>query len=204
MIKFTCDTFSNNNEIISHETAKSNGSNITIHKFFNGTGGANNKVILDEGVILKNVKIIIRGIGNVVHFKKNCHYIGLINITGTSMNVNIGENTHINGAEITCRDQDIIIGNDCLLSNKIVIRSSDTHKIFCNKTNTQINKAIKPVIISDNVWIGQSVFIGKNVTVPYGSVVAAGSIITRTITEESVVIGGVRGEILKRDIRWEK
>lgn len=204
MIKFTSDSFSLSNEILCHETSNSTGSNITIHKFFNGTGGDNNKVILDEDAKLKNVKVIIRGTGNTVHFKKNSHFIGLVNITGSSMNVVIGENTHINGAEITCRDQDIIIGSDCLLSNKIVIRSSDTHKIFCNKTNKQINKATKPVIVSDNVWIGQGVFIGKNVTIPYGSVVAAGSIITRTITEESVVIGGVRGEILKRDIRWEK
>ncbi len=204
MIKFTSDSFSISNEILCHETSNSTGSNITIHKFFNGTGDDNNKVILDEGAKLKNVKVIIRGTGNTVHFKRNSHFIGLVNITGSLMNVVIGENTHINGAEITCRDQDIIIGSDCLLSNKIVIRSSDTHKIFCNKTNKQINKATKPVIVSDNVWIGQSVFIGKNVTIPYGSVVAAGSIITRTITEESVVIGGVRGEILKRDIRWEK
>jgi acetyltransferase-like isoleucine patch superfamily enzyme len=192
------------NQINAAESASINHCSLDVLTFFNGSGGINNKIIIKDKARLNHVKIIIRGENNIVEFDEMCSFIGTIHITGSGRKVRLGERTHVNGAEITCRDQDIYIGKDALLSNKIVIRSSDSHKIFDRESGSRLNVSSKPVNISDNVWIGQSVFIGKNVTIPKGCVVAAGAIITRSLKEENAVIGGVGGEILRSNIRWEK
>lgn len=124
-------------------------------------------------------------------------------IEGSNLKVKIGDNCTVNGLFITCRDQDILIGNDCLISSDVKIRSSDSHKIFDLDSNILINKPLTPVIIEDHVWIGQDVFIGKNSLISEGSIVAARTTVTKVINEKNCVIAEY-SKIIKRNIRWEK
>lgn len=84
-------------------------------------------------------------------------------IEGSNLNVMVGNSCTINGLFITCRDQDVIIGYDCLISSDVKIRSSDSHKVFELEGTEQINKSTSPISIGEHVWIGQDVFIGETV-----------------------------------------
>lgn len=124
-------------------------------------------------------------------------------VEGSNLNVTVGSSCTINGLFITCRDQDVIIGDDCLISTDVKIRSSDSHKIFELKGTEQINKSTDPIIIGDHVWVGQDVFIGKNSSVASGSIVAARATVTKKIETRNCIIVGY-SEILRENIRWEK
>jgi len=165
--------------------------------------GGNNSIIVEEGVKLHNYKLDIRGVHNTIIIRKKCNIRGSIEMIGSNLTVEIGENTHINGATINCREKSIYIGTDCLFSNEIKIRTFDVHKIFDKNTKEQINKAKNDIVIADRVWIGQDVFIGKNSIIHNDSIVGTKSFITKDMKESNVIIGGYN-EILKRDVYWEK
>ena len=54
-----------------------------------------------------------------------------------------------------------------------------------------------PVIIGDNVWIGEGAVIQMGVTVGKGTVIAANSIVTKSI-ESSSIAGGIPARVLKK------
>ena len=54
-----------------------------------------------------------------------------------------------------------------------------------------------PVIIGDNVWIGDKVSILSNVTIGKGSVIACNAVVTKDVPPYSVV-GGVPAKVIKQ------
>lgn len=57
----------------------------------------------------------------------------------------------------------------------------------------------KPIIIGENVWIGQFVRINKGVAIGDNSVVAANTVVTKDVPPNSIVAGNP-GRIVKTDI----
>ncbi|MDA5533535.1 hypothetical protein HB976_00575 [Yersinia mollaretii] len=163
----------------------------------------NNSIILGENLNLNFFRIIIKGHNNKISIGENTLFTGTIMVQGSNLNVKIGSSCTINGLFITCRDQDVIIGNECLISRDVKIRSSDTHKIFELHGTEQTNKSTDPVVIEDHVWIGEDVFIGKNSSIANGSIVAARTTVTKKITTPNCVIAEYN-KIIRKEIRWEK
>lgn len=54
-----------------------------------------------------------------------------------------------------------------------------------------------PVIIGDNVWIGDKVSILSGVTIGKGSVIACNAVVTKDVPSYSVV-GGVPAKVIKQ------
>jgi len=46
-----------------------------------------------------------------------------------------------------------------------------------------------PIIISDNVWIGERATILKGVSIGQGAIVAMGSVVTKDVPDYSIVAG---------------
>lgn len=102
---------------------------------------------------------------------------------------------------ITCIEK-ILIGNNVLIGKWVTISDN-------NHGNTEISdmqqEPIKraltskgPVIIEDNVWIGDKVSILSGVTIGEGSIIAANSVVTHNVPPYSVV-GGNPARNLKRN-----
>lgn len=178
-------------------------SRIIFRPFFNGTGGLENKVLIGGRSKLHSYRIDVRGVGNAIVIGADCSIRGVIEVVGSGLSVKIGDRTTINGAHFNCREQSIFVGNGCLFSSGINIRSSDVHKIFDKATGERVNASRRPVLIGDHVWLGQHVFIGKNASIPNGCVVGAGATITKVLEEEDCVIVG-NGRVARQNIRWEK
>jgi acetyltransferase-like isoleucine patch superfamily enzyme len=64
------------------------------------------------------------------------------------------------------------------------------------------NSLSKPIIIGENVWIGQYARINKGVTVGNNSIVAANTVVTKDVPANCIVAGNP-GKIVKMDIQNE-
>ncbi len=122
-------------------------------------------------------------------------------------NVNVGDNVSIRCAE------KISIGNDVLMGSKVLIIDNSHGKysgMNQDKPNIAPNKRIiqsAPIIIKDNVWIGEGAVIQMGVTIGAGSIIAANSVVTKNV-EEGTIVGGVPARMIKRYSKksgaWEK
>ena len=125
---------------------------------------------------------------------------------GSSNELEIGKNTTIEEATILQRNSynnKISIGNDCQISYRIIIRSTDGHTIYNTNTRSVINYA-EDVYIGDHVWIGAGAMILKRSTIPSNCVIGACSLVNKKFTEEYCVIAGNPAKIVKHNINWDR
>ena len=95
----------------------------------------------------------------------------------------------------------VIMGDNCLGSANIEIRSGDSHSIF-NYQNERINRS-RDIEIGKHVWIGQGVFILKGSRIPDNCVVGASSVITKEFSDNNCIIAGNPAKVVKREIIWD-
>ena len=97
----------------------------------------------------------------------------------------------------------ISIGKDCLIANDVIMFDAPGHP-----TNAPLRRvgaaappeAVKPVTISDNVWIGQRGIICPGVTVGEGAVVSAGSVVMTDVAPYTIVAGSPARRISYADL----
>lgn len=123
--------------------------------------------------------------------------------------VTIGNNVHIGGATMICRNK-IIIKDDVTMAWGIIIYDHNSHSIYWEERkndnhqcyedfisfngNNIVNKdwsnvISKPITIESKAWIGFDVTILKGVTVGEGAVVGAKSVVTKDVEPWTVVAG---------------
>jgi acetyltransferase-like isoleucine patch superfamily enzyme len=98
-------------------------------------------------------------------------------------------------ASIDCYSA-ITIGDDVAISERVVIRDSDNHRIDDRAPSA-------PIHIGNRVWIGLNAVILKGVTIGDGAVVAAGAVVTRDVPAGSLV-GGVPAKVIKESVQWHQ
>lgn len=111
-------------------------------------------------------------------------------------NSSIGYGTTINIAE------EVIIGNDSMISFNCLIMDNDNHPISPCKRLMRMpveETAVKPVRIGNNVWIGAHSAILKGVTIGDNTVVGAHSVITRNVPSNCICAGNP-ARIIRRGI----
>lgn len=111
--------------------------------------------------------------------------------------VSIGEDSHI-----TCINK-IIIGNNVLMGKKVLI--TDNAHGSSERNILDIAPSIRPlyskgpVIIEDNVWIGEKASIMPGVHIGKNAIIGANAVVTKDVPAYSVV-GGNPAKIIKKDI----
>jgi len=110
-------------------------------------------------------------------------------------NVSIGEDCHI-----TCANK-LVIGNGVLTGKKVLITDNSHGDTNLNTLKTSpIKREITskgPVIIEDNVWLGEKTSIMPNVHIGKGAIVAANAVVTKDVPAYALV-GGNPARILKQ------
>ena len=79
----------------------------------------------------------------------------------------------------------ITIGNNCMLASNAYIADSDWHDIY----NRIAMGKTKPVLIADNVWVGDGAVICKGVSIGQNSIIGAGAIVVKDIPPNSIAAG---------------
>lgn len=106
-------------------------------------------------------------------------------------NIQIGDNAWISKNVALYANSGIIIGDDVIIAKDVSIISGDHgHSDKSKKINQQgMRKDAQPIIIGNDVWIGEKAVILKMVKVGDGCVIGAGSIVTKDVPPYSVVAG---------------
>lgn len=108
--------------------------------------------------------------------------------------IKIGDNTAINNNFMAIASEKISIGKNCRVGVNCELMDFDAHSINPNK-RAQVGK-VAPIIIENNVWIGNNVIILSGCTIGENSVIAAGAVVTKSIPANCVA-GGVPAKIIK-------
>lgn len=166
--------------------------------------GSNSTIYIDDGVSLRgNTNIAVINNSSIRVGKKCTMYNGKMlaydSIT-IGNKVNLGENIRI----ISNIDAPITIGNDCLFSHDVQIRSGDGHSIFdLDKEESLMEEKKRYVIIGDHVWSGSCVTIMHNADIGKGCVIGTGSLINKK-TENNVLVAGNTAKVIRNKIVWEE
>lgn len=169
-------------------------------------GGRNNRLVFAEGAEVSHCEIRLDGEDNLIEIGARCRFrSGKIYLRNTrGQHIRIGADTTVEGAYLLVDEAaSIDIGNDCMLSTDILIRTGDKHSIIDTASGQRINPA-RDVRIADRVWIGRDVQILKGTVLHPESVVGACSLVSRAFEEGQCVVAGVPAKIVKRGIRWDR
>ena len=90
----------------------------------------------------------------------------------------------------------IDIGDACMIAHGAYISDADWHDIYDRAE--PVGKT-KPIVLKDNVWIGDSAIICKGVTIGENSIIGAGSVVTKDVPANSVFAGNPAKLVKKLD-----
>ncbi len=118
-----------------------------------------------------------------------------------SPEISIGENCSIGSQSHITAINKVAIGNNVLTGPRVLITDNAHGGSIDNIMDIAPGKreliSNGPVVIEDNVWIGEGAMIMPNVTIGKGSIIAANSVITKDIPAYCIV-AGVPAKIIKQ------
>lgn len=170
--------------------------------------GVGNAVAIGEGSHADGLRIRIRGNNNKLTIGEKCVFGKSCSIwmEGNDIEIEIGDaNTftmicHLNAQEDKSK---ITIGNDCMFSNNIIIRTSDSHPIYDKNTRSRINPA-DPVTIGDHIWVAPNTKIMKGAKIPNGCIIGSDTTVSKEFKEENSLIVGRPARIVRENIEWTR
>lgn len=116
----------------------------------------------------------------------------------------IGHDSTIEGGHLAAIEgTKITVGDNCMFSSDIEIRTGDSHSII----NTVSDKRINPsndVIIGNHVWLTVHVRVMKGAVLPDNSIVGNFAIVTNKFDKENSVYAGIPAKHIKDNINWDR
>lgn len=105
----------------------------------------------------------------------------------------IGSHTNLNYRTLISVAHSVTIGSYCRFAGEIKIFDNNSHPTdYLERRNNggrMTEQDVAPVVIEDDVWIGNNSIILKGVHIGRGAIVAAGSIVTKDVPAHSIVAG---------------
>jgi acetyltransferase-like isoleucine patch superfamily enzyme len=128
--------------------------------------------------------------------------------------LHIGKNFQINDYVHITAMKNVTIGDNVLMASKIYI-SDCSHGSYFGDENDSNPKTIpkdrplfsKPVVIKDNVWLGEFVSVLPGVTIGTGTIVGANSVVSKSLPDYVIAVGSPAKPIKKYNFesqRWQK
>lgn len=165
--------------------------------------GQGNTIRIEPDSRLKNCDIFISGNNNSILLgRKTLLFDAELHIEDNGNTIKIGDNTTIYGKmHMACTEGcTVSIGNDCMFSTEVVLRTGDSHSII-DETGSRINKA-KDIIVGNHVWFGNKTTILKGVVIGDNSIVATGAVVTSPFLKSNIIIAGNPSRVVKENINW--
>jgi acetyltransferase-like isoleucine patch superfamily enzyme len=144
--------------------------------------GRNCIVVIAEGCRIKQLELVVRRENSVV-------WIG----PGT---------TWESGIVLNSTGNIIVLGKDCMVSNGVRIRTSDSHGIFDAATGEALNEP-RDVFVGDHVWLGNSCRVNKGSVIGNGTVVGQTSVVSGRL-DPNAIYAGVPARKLREGIVWSR
>lgn len=165
--------------------------------------GSGNCIHIGSLARLNNTVITIKGNNNQVFIGNGCLIVdGELYIEDDCGTIEIGNGTEICGKThlAVIEGEKITIGQGCLFSSSIVVRTGDSHSIL-DMSGNRINPS-QSVHIGDRVWIGNQVTVLKGAEINRDCIVGTGALVTKKFNCTNVTIAGSPAKIIKENIHW--
>lgn len=160
-----------------------------------------NCILFDE-TIPQNIRICFLGQNNLLRIGKNLSVNRLDIYFGNKGFCEIGDRTSILQVSCFVSDAKLNIGEDCMFSSEVVLRTHDDHHIFDWETHQRINMP-KDVVIGNQVWIGYRAVLLAGAHIGTGSIVGAGAV-TSSGFGEHTLIAGCPAKIIREHVCWSR
>jgi acetyltransferase-like isoleucine patch superfamily enzyme len=138
--------------------------------------------------------------GNVL-MKNDCRII----ITGNNCIIEVGDNTtftHHCQLEAQEVGTYIIIGEDCMFSNNVLVRTNDSHYIYDEKTGIRTNPPAD-VKIGNHVCSAAYTTVMKGSIINDGAVIGYRSVVTKEIPASCVAVG-TPAKVVQENVEWTR
>lgn len=167
--------------------------------------GTQNRIFIGTDSDVTNSKFNIKGNNNRIIIGKHCFINELeINICSNNSKIVMEDKFFLFGnSRFYISDYgDIIFGNDCMLSDNIEIRTTDSHSIIDLNTGKR-NNFERSVTVGNHVWLGTGVMLLKGTRIADGCIIGAKSVLTgKDYTVSNSCIAGNPGRVVKSGVTW--
>jgi acetyltransferase-like isoleucine patch superfamily enzyme len=110
--------------------------------------------------------------------------------------IDIGDHVALSpGVRLTAHTS-IVIGDSCSLAQRVFVTDADWHDLY---DRVFPPGPTAPVVLEENVWIGDGAIVCKGVRIGRNSVVGAGSVVVRDVPPNTVVAGNPAREVKQLD-----
>lgn len=168
--------------------------------------GENNYIEIFEPFIITK-KVLISCYSNSKITIAPCnHYKEAEILVGSKNELSIGRNTTVERISIIQRGSEntkITIGDDCMLSYNVIIRTQDAHTIYDCKTMQALNKP-QDVNIGNHVWIATNATVLKGSNIPANCIIGTYSLVNKKFEKENCIIAGIPAEVIKQGVNWDR
>ena len=136
----------------------------------------------------------------MIRIGNHCRVYGTLESQGSGK-IQIGDHTCIYNKTVIGSSESIRIGQCVIISNHIHIYDNNNHPISPEVRHTMCMGGFEgdpwrwkhaksaPIVIEDDVWIGEYSAIMKGVTIGKGAIVAAHSVVTKDVPPYTIVAG---------------
>ena len=169
---------------------------------FKGTG---NILFCEKNVRLKNSKLVFNGSNAVMALGGSRHFY-IANITvNNNCSALLGRNIYFNGVlnATASEERSIVIGDECLVSFGVWMRTADPHLVYDASSHERINPS-KDVIIGDHVWIGQNALILKGSMIGSGSIIGGMAVVSGKRIGSNSSWAGNPAKLISSGLFWER
>ena len=177
------------------------------------------RLFLSKNIRIVRIPYYIRGSNSINWGKKFTSGVNLridadpINYKFNKIVLTIGNNVEVNDYVHIGAVENVYIGNNVLIASKVFI-SDHNHGSYSGEfhSSPEVEPSERPivsspVIIEDNVWIGEFASILPGVTIGKGSIIGANSVVSKSIPPFCIAVG-IPAKIIKQfnfnTNKWEK
>lgn len=166
--------------------------------------GRESVVCIGSGTSLDNVTLQVTGTGALLVIGPNCRLKSVtIKVSGSECAVLIGMGTTWESGVVNCDSgRAIIIGDDCMISNDVLMRVSDGHGIWDVDTGERLALPAD-IEIHPHVWLGNGVRVGKGAEIGTGTVVGQMSLVLGTLAP-NCIYAGIPAKLVRERIEWSR
>lgn len=165
--------------------------------------GNNNTVRIGNGCRLHDLKILMTGDSLHVEISDHCRLRGKIKLEDVGSQVVLGVGTTMENAYLGAFEGlRVELGNDCMLSDQVGLRTSDMHSIMDAASGRRINPA-KSIILEPHVWVCRGATVLKGCTIGSGSVVGGYAVVTSSLPPATLA-AGIPATVVRTNVRWSR
>ena len=168
--------------------------------------GNEHNLIIGDNSVFKPSNCVLETNSSLI-IGSNVKIYGLNIYINCYSHVYIGDfSTFQSGKLRTGRNQEVIIGKDCMFSWDIIILGHDGHLIWTidgKLVNNTYGERRRSIILGNHIWVGGETVILPNTKIGCGTICGYRSLV-KGIYPNNCIISGSPAKIIKKNIAWSR